>query len=494
MRARASPLGRTREALEALRAQPAARRLDEGVVAGLSGVGFSGVGLSGTGDVGLVAVRMGPPAEPAPGGGGPVVDPAARAVRREDGAGDRDRPRPRSRVENRPRSRRGRLSRVAVHDGQGEPWSALGPSMMASEGPLVGRTVRHEVPRPGVVDACDLRARRPTAAGASPRRRARTDGASTPSVRVRLDGPPRGGAGGPACGRPPGPRGAPGRAPGGGRGAPVRRPAPSAGPAAAPGAASRRASAEGPREAAYPGRARRSETAQGGLEAPHDVAATHGPHRFLPSASRSPPLVRAESPSSPPFSPSSRGPPPDFGHRHAGADLLASMRGVASHIAVLRQILPVGAPPPARRNAKANPIVRESPLGRSRHSSLSGRLSIGLQRGPCRRGDRRPIGTPLTLGSTVLPRSSGAEVGMLVVETIAKIRRARFVQGEPIRAICRELRVSLEDGAQGGPLGGERVHLTAVPRSPSRRSAPGATSWTGCWPRTRREWFENVSP
>ena len=36
----------------------------------------------------------------------------------------------------------------------------------------------------------------------------------------------------------------------------------------------------------------------------------------------------------------------------------------------------------------------------------------------------------------------GAEIGMLVVETIAKIRRAYFVQGKPIKAICRELRVS----------------------------------------------------
>ena len=31
---------------------------------------------------------------------------------------------------------------------------------------------------------------------------------------------------------------------------------------------------------------------------------------------------------------------------------------------------------------------------------------------------------------------------MLVVETVAKIRRAYFVQGKPIKAICRELRVS----------------------------------------------------
>ena len=31
---------------------------------------------------------------------------------------------------------------------------------------------------------------------------------------------------------------------------------------------------------------------------------------------------------------------------------------------------------------------------------------------------------------------------MLVVETIAKIRRAYFVHGQPIKAICRELGVS----------------------------------------------------
>ena len=31
---------------------------------------------------------------------------------------------------------------------------------------------------------------------------------------------------------------------------------------------------------------------------------------------------------------------------------------------------------------------------------------------------------------------------MLVVETVAKIRRAYFVQGKSIKAICRELRVS----------------------------------------------------
>jgi hypothetical protein len=35
-----------------------------------------------------------------------------------------------------------------------------------------------------------------------------------------------------------------------------------------------------------------------------------------------------------------------------------------------------------------------------------------------------------------------AEVGMLVVETFAKIRRAYFVHGQPIKTICREFGVS----------------------------------------------------
>ena len=46
------------------------------------------------------------------------------------------------------------------------------------------------------------------------------------------------------------------------------------------------------------------------------------------------------------------------------------------------------------------------------------------------------------MGSTVLPRISGAGIGMLVVETIAKIRRAHFVQGKPIKQICGELKLS----------------------------------------------------
>jgi len=46
----------------------------------------------------------------------------------------------------------------------------------------------------------------------------------------------------------------------------------------------------------------------------------------------------------------------------------------------------------------------------------------------------------------------GAEIGMLVVETIAKIRRAYFVHGQPIKAICRDFP---EGRAEGHPFGGD---------------------------------------
>ena len=46
------------------------------------------------------------------------------------------------------------------------------------------------------------------------------------------------------------------------------------------------------------------------------------------------------------------------------------------------------------------------------------------------------------MGFTVLTELVGSRFGMLIVETIAKIRRAHFVQGKPIKAICRELKFS----------------------------------------------------
>ena len=70
---------------------------------------------------------------------------------------------------------------------------------------------------------------------------------------------------------------------------------------------------------------------------------------------------------------------------------------------------------------------------------------------------------------------------MLVVETIAKIRRAYFVQGKPIKEICRELKVSrkvvrkvLRSGATAFELrarGAAAAEDRAVEGGP--RAAPG---------------------
>ena len=44
---------------------------------------------------------------------------------------------------------------------------------------------------------------------------------------------------------------------------------------------------------------------------------------------------------------------------------------------------------------------------------------------------------------------------MLIVETIAKIRRAFFVQGKSIKAICRDLKVITEGRTEGCPIGSD---------------------------------------
>lgn len=56
---------------------------------------------------------------------------------------------------------------------------------------------------------------------------------------------------------------------------------------------------------------------------------------------------------------------------------------------------------------------------------------IGIQSGPLGRRVHSGFHGDMEAGS-----------GMLVVEMIAKIRRAYFAQKKPIKAICREFRVS----------------------------------------------------
>jgi hypothetical protein len=50
---------------------------------------------------------------------------------------------------------------------------------------------------------------------------------------------------------------------------------------------------------------------------------------------------------------------------------------------------------------------------------------------------------------------------MLVVETIAKIRRAYFTLGKPIKEICRELRISRKTVRKVIRFGRRRVPLRA---------------------------------
>src|SRR4051794_2391666 len=57
----------------------------------------------------------------------------------------------------------------------------------------------------------------------------------------------------------------------------------------------------------------------------------------------------------------------------------------------------------------------------------------------CGRTKRDPGSEGSTLASMA---EMGAGFGMLMVETIGKIRRAYFAQEKPIKAICREYRVS----------------------------------------------------
>ena len=74
---------------------------------------------------------------------------------------------------------------------------------------------------------------------------------------------------------------------------------------------------------------------------------------------------------------------------------------------------------------------------------------------------------------------------MLIVETIAKIRRAHLVQGKSIKAIARELRVSRKVVRKVLRTGATEFHYGA--RSSRGRSwSNGARRSTGCWRRMRR--------
>jgi len=74
---------------------------------------------------------------------------------------------------------------------------------------------------------------------------------------------------------------------------------------------------------------------------------------------------------------------------------------------------------------------------------------------------------------------------MLVVETIAKIRRAYFAQNKPIKTICREFRVSRRVVRKVNPVAGEPSFAMSAAGSRCRGLIRGATSSTVCCWRTR---------
>jgi hypothetical protein len=85
----------------------------------------------------------------------------------------------------------------------------------------------------------------------------------------------------------------------------------------------------------------------------------------------------------------------------------------------------------------------------------------------------------------------GAGLGMLVVETIAKIRRAFFAQQKPIKAICREFRVSRKVVRKVNRLGCRLGHAAM-----SFSFASGSASRKVCigvLPKHQRPWWGRCS-
>ena len=74
---------------------------------------------------------------------------------------------------------------------------------------------------------------------------------------------------------------------------------------------------------------------------------------------------------------------------------------------------------------------------------------------------------------------------MLVVETVAKIRRAFFVHGKAIKEICREFRLSRKV-VRKVIRSGETRSATSAAFSRSRSSDRGSRSSIGCSRPTRR--------
>jgi len=102
-----------------------------------------------------------------------------------------------------------------------------------------------------------------------------------------------------------------------------------------------------------------------------------------------------------------------------------------------------------RTNRRTIPPTQQEAVTRAARAVCSGVpppggevLWIGVEEGFRLGGDRHPIGPPLRRVHSGFHGDMGAGWGMLVVETIGKIRRAYFIQKKPIKVICRAFRLS----------------------------------------------------
>lgn len=73
---------------------------------------------------------------------------------------------------------------------------------------------------------------------------------------------------------------------------------------------------------------------------------------------------------------------------------------------------------------------------------------------------------------------------MLVVETIAKIGRAYFIQDKSIKEICRELRVSRNTVRKVVRSGATEFSCDRSTQ-PRPKKTPGVPNWMRCLPRMR---------
>ena len=80
---------------------------------------------------------------------------------------------------------------------------------------------------------------------------------------------------------------------------------------------------------------------------------------------------------------------------------------------------------------------------------------------------------------------------MLVVETVARIRREHFVKGKTIKEIVRDLKVSRNTVRKVLRSGATAFEYERERQPKPRRSIRGGRSWTRCWRRTR--WCRRAS-